>query len=274
MKYTPTLFVAFLMLCATTAIAQIDFSTGVTGYTTGVAQSFNENRAIDFTVISHVPVHITSISIHGYNTGNDGVATLGARIYLTSTHVQVAGHDTTVGAQYGGTVTMPIDYILDTGVTYRVSILSGGPNSDNSGFMFAPSTFPYVENQNLLRINHSWDGYNDTFPNITNIYVPKITMTYDTLSITTGITAAVANSNVSLFPNPSNGNFSFNYAGIQPMSKFEVTNMSGQNIESFLLENSMGNKEIILTNLDNGIYFYKIITSETKMIKGKLVIIH
>jgi|GEM_PF-6502806 len=181
--------------------AQIDFTTGVTGTLTGVAQSYNETRAIDITVLT-TDVHIKSMTLRHFEVGPDATALVGARIYLSSSGALLFASDTTIYNIYNGSVRIPFNYALIAGETYRIGFYCGGPASDNTGFMFQPTAFPYIENKNLLRINQAYATSADAFPQNMNIFVPPVSMEYDTSS-TTGLLNPKSNSEeIILFPDP------------------------------------------------------------------------
>ena len=89
----------------------------------------------------------------------------------------------------------------------------------------------------------------------------------------------IANQNqISLFPNPNNGNFtlSYNLNNTVGTSKLILTDIAGRNIYSYGLAGNAG-KENIRIPLNNGIYFWKITTGTdilgTEISGGKLVIL-
>ena len=264
------------MTAAASFAQTIDLTTGTTGTITGFAQSFNENRAVDVTVLSAHNIHITSISIHRYWVGGDGTANLSARVYNSGTQALLYSHDTTVFNINNGTVNIPISYVLDTGMTYRISFYSSGPNSDNAGNMFQPTAFPYVDSTGLLRINQAYDVGADAFPNNFNIFVPIITMTYDTVSIMTGTPAiGLLASDVSVYPNPNDGNFILK--NLRPdksggIYDLRITDVLGSEVYKQTISNST-QSNINIPGLSNGIYYWELISDNRIEGKGKIAII-
>jgi len=271
MKYKISLLLSIIIFTTSSFAQIINLTTGVSGSITGVPQSFNENRAVDVTVLSTHNIHLTSMSVHGYWVGGDGTANLSARIYNSTTHALLFSHDTTVYNINNGTVNVPVSYILDTGVTYRISFYSSGPNSDNAGYMFQPSSLPYLDSTTLLRINHAYDVGADTFPNNTNIFVPLITMTYDTTSIMTGIQdVGLSVCDIKVYPNPNDGNFTLTCNLLN--SQFLIFDLSGRKVYSQAIINQQSSI-INVSNLSNGIYYWEIIGEKGIEGKGKIAVI-
>jgi hypothetical protein len=195
---------AFLLSSAS-MFAQIDLTTGGSGGFTGVGQSFNESRGIDVTVLSTVGIQITSMTLNQFNVSFDGMAVVGARIYNSATSALLYSHDTTVYNIYYGPVSMPVSFLLVPGQSYRIGFYCSGTNSDNSAIMFQPTVFPYIESTNVLRINHAYSLLADAFPSGVNIFVPMVSLTYDSVSVTNILSANETDPGIGLFPNPADG---------------------------------------------------------------------
>lgn len=80
--------------------------------------------------------------------------------------------------------------------------------------------------------------------------------------------------NLKLFPNPNDGNFQIEYAQIvEDGIHFSIFNMEGRIVLSNTFSNAKQiNKQINLTNFNNGVY-YVVITSNEKTILQKIVVI-
>jgi hypothetical protein len=79
------------------------------------------------------------------------------------------------------------------------------------------------------------------------------------------------NEQVKVFPNPSNGRFTIKEQGIRDKEQVDVYNMLGEKIYSATLTSE--NTTIDLQNKSEGIYFYKIISTEGNHIEqGKLIL--
>jgi hypothetical protein len=142
----------------------IFLDSGVSGSTT-INQSYNENRGVDVTVLSPQDLLVTSMTLSGIG----GTGTAEAEIYNSNTQALIASAS---GTLTGGTITLSISAILQTGSEYRIAY--GGNLRSGNGFL--PSTFPYTETSGLLRINGSWDGSVGSFPNTPNFEVPEISL--------------------------------------------------------------------------------------------------
>jgi hypothetical protein len=84
---------------------------------------------------------------------------------------------------------------------------------------------------------------------------------------TTGIAENQSQTNVSVYPNPSNGQFQFTVDGshVAKNCKMEIYNVLGERIYKFDITNTKS--DIDLSNQTNGIYFVKIYTGQTILTK-------
>jgi hypothetical protein len=79
--------------------------------------------------------------------------------------------------------------------------------------------------------------------------------------------------NVLVYPNPNNGTFNIAYTFEQSGNQFLLTDLMSRTVKNTILENSEGVKELNNTDLNNGVYFYKIIDIKGNMLfTGKLII--
>ncbi len=93
-----------------------------------------------------------------------------------------------------------------------------------------------------------------------------------------------ANSSVSVFPNPNNGNFTVAFNQAEPISaclpnrqasqpKIEVYNVVGQKVLNTTLKQVQGDNLIDLAGQPNGIYLYRVISENGDLIgEGKVII--
>ena len=158
-----------LALTANLASAQttISVTSGASG-SPALGQSYNETRAVDVTVLSPVDLLVQSMTLTGFTAHPS--ATIGARIYDTTTQALIASTTTTTSS--GGPVTLPISAILDTGDEYRIGFYAVVGTAN----FFDPSSFPYTESSGLLRINGAYDAGSDSFPSLTNLSDPLVTL--------------------------------------------------------------------------------------------------
>ena len=107
------------------------------------AQSYNENRGVNITVIGPNALHVQSMRLDGLNVY--GTASLSARIYNGSCAVIASGSATTSGGNHLS-VTIPISGTLAVGQSYRLAIdVLTTPMWQGSGDLFVNNHFPYVE---------------------------------------------------------------------------------------------------------------------------------
>ncbi|MEI6815059.1 MAG: T9SS type A sorting domain-containing protein [Bacteroidota bacterium] len=267
MKTKFTFAIVIMLAVALPFKGQIDLNSGTTGYTTSVGQSYNETRAVDAKVISPNDLLITGVTLHGFNVGFDNTALVGFRVYDSTSHALLYSQDTTVYNIYYGNVHLTTSYVLHSNQTYRIGLFCGGPSSDNSAYEFVPTAFPYVETHGLLRIEYAYAYPADVCPTNMNLFVPLISLSYDTIPLSTGIAAIESAPQASVFPNPANDIFSIVFPSNEP-SKITIRDM---------LSNELFSKEFInsttinTANLPRGIYLYEIKNSNETIKNGKVL---
>ncbi len=75
---------------------------------------------------------------------------------------------------------------------------------------------------------------------------------------------------ISVYPNPSNGVFTFQLSGINGPSWVEIYNVMGQKVYTRSINSTT---EINLSNQPNGVYFYRVLTRESSLMgEGKMVV--
>lgn len=83
-----------------------------------------------------------------------------------------------------------------------------------------------------------------------------------------GINEINTSAKINLYPNPCNGDFTL--SGTPPNSQIIITDIEGRTI---FQKNINKDKSIINTNLENGIYFWQLISQNKTAANGKLVIL-
>ena len=177
-------------LCLALAVvilgAQASFATPIvlTSGTSGsllIGQSYNETRGVDVTVLTSGALVVTSMQLDGLSIGTASSALVGARIYDSGTTLLLASAVTTISSN--GVVSLPISANLSSGGTFRLAFyVETSPSSQGSGTVFDPAPsgsggFPYTESLGLLRINNAYSTIStDSFPSLSNIFVPQITV--------------------------------------------------------------------------------------------------
>ena len=77
-----------------------------------------------------------------------------------------------------------------------------------------------------------------------------------------------ANTKISVFPNPSNGQF--NFSGLEKGNKLRLFDMNGKLVyESVIKENTL---TLNLEGKEKGIYFYQVSSQQKELQRGKLVV--
>ncbi len=84
-------------------------------------------------------------------------------------------------------------------------------------------------------------------------------------------TISTINDNVSLYPNPNNGEFTIQLSGVRYKSFVEIYNMLGE--KTYTGKLNLANTQIDLSNITSGIYLYRVLTESSDLISdGKFVI--
>ena len=101
------MFLSLLIPGISLSAQVIDLTSGGGGSITGVAQSYNESRAADVTVLSPDPINITSMTVKHLYSGNDNSILVGARIFNSLTHALLYSNDILLGFGYDFEITIP-----------------------------------------------------------------------------------------------------------------------------------------------------------------------
>jgi hypothetical protein len=267
------LLLSFLLFVVKISFAQINLATGGGGSITGVGQSYNETRGAEVVVLSAGNITIQSITLGGFFCGNNGgtdSAYLGARIYNSTTAALLASANDSVFNIYNTNVTIPISYTLISGNTYRIAVYAWGPHppTGNSGLMYHPATLPYTEPTGMLRINHGYESLNDTMPLNNNIYIPLLTLN----TIPTVVSQMNQADAFSIFPNPVLGEAVLKFNNLHHMKHTcYIYNPLGQAVQ--IEENIFSDAvRINRKNLDNGFYFFQLISDKAETVSGKFFV--
>lgn len=158
--------------------ASIDLTSGTPGTFPG-GQSFNETRGIEITVLTATDQALSSMTLSGLSVFAPG-ATVGARVYESSSMFLLAYGDVSVVTGTNQSVTMPVDAILRPGQSYRVCFFVDSPGPV-AGTMFDPNPagsggIPYVVTGGALRVEGAFTDSLDVFPGSRNIFVPMIAL--------------------------------------------------------------------------------------------------
>lgn len=268
-----TYLLAIILFVNQISIAQINIATGGGGSITGIAQSYNENRAAEVVVLSATNITVQSITLSGFFCGNNGgtdSAYLGARIYNAATGALVALANDSVHNIFNTNVTIPISYTLISGSTYRISVNAWGPHppTGNSGLMYYPATLPYTEPTGMLQINHGYDIYTDSMPNVNNIYIPLITLN----TLPTGIAQINEANTFSFYPNPFSDQATLKFNNPNKIKfSFYIYNAQGQLVET---TGNIFSDAITINrkNLNKGLYFFQLLNEKSEIISGRFAV--
>jgi uncharacterized repeat protein (TIGR03803 family) len=246
--------------------------------------SISQPAALVITMASH-----TDVLCNGSATGNAiaNAATGGTPAYtylwtpsggttLTATGLSAGVYTITVTDSHGCTATASANITQPTAITTTVFMQQDDGSTDGEASV-TPSggTLPYT---------YLWAPGGQTTSLITGQHAPihvccTITdannCSIDTcVSITSdlGINNINANSGqVTVYPNPNNGNFTMESSVAGGKSTAEIYNILGENVKSFELTGKTN--QIDLTAQPEGIYLYRVMAEDGSLIgEGKLII--
>jgi hypothetical protein len=163
--------------------------------------------------------------------------------------------------------------IIDFAQIYSTSIITDTANwTIISGSFISDSVYQYIiignffsdtNTDTLITGAHQGYGYGSYFF-IDDIYL-------GTDSLTSG-ESFYDNNSINIFPNPATNELTIDCA-LTDKSSFELFDLIGIKRNVVALDNSSNIKRIVLTDLDNGLYFYYICNETGDKIKtGKLII--
>ena len=93
------------------------------------------------------------------------------------------------------------------------------------------------------------------------------------LNLVTGINQLSQTNSIKVYPNPSNGLFTFESSGVSFNAKIEIYNVLGEKVDNASLQRAQGDYQIDLRSQPPGIYLYRIVSEQGKLLStGKLII--
>jgi hypothetical protein len=93
------------------------------------------------------------------------------------------------------------------------------------------------------------------------------------ISSLTGVKQNVIPDFWTVYPNPNNGNFAISYHQESINSSFQIIDLSGRIVHQEIITGEAGRQIINVPGLDNGIYFWKILSEGNVSAKGKITIL-
>ena len=92
-------------------------------------------------------------------------------------------------------------------------------------------------------------------------------------SFLAGIEEMNSNSSVVFYPNPSDGNFTFEYKLSSSKATLKIIDLLGEAVYSQTIEDSEGSLAIKISEFGKGIYFWEIISGDGSSNKGKIEVL-
>ena len=110
----------------------------------------------------------------------------------------------------------------------------------------------------MLQINHGYQLLADQFPVNSNIFIPMITLGFDSVAVATGISTPDVDQGARLFPNPARDFFDF--TSVNPVLEIEITNCFGETVLMQKPTQALHDR-MNVSSLPAGIYFARIVTA-------------
>jgi type IX secretion system substrate protein len=200
----------------------------------------------------------TQVPITYTNTFTD----IFARHYTVSGYMTDGSGSVTATADAYGNITTPVG-------TYNNCLRIKIHQTDNDTFLFS-STITTTD-------TYSWLWFDGThFAPVFRIdsVVSALGGSYTAGHLTNssaGINEVSQNKIIAMvFPNPSNGQFTFCYNLNSPTAILQIKDLSGRLVYQETISGTIGNKIINTNDLNNGMYIWQIINTEGTQASGKL----
>jgi len=150
---------------------------------------------------------------------------------------------------------------------------------------------PFLVVNNVAGLHYQWYRNDTLLLNDTNYNVTPVIAGLYTVKVTnsTGCTSSSTsydffttngpfisqNNNFSIYPNPNSGTFTIAYHHLEVLdnAEFQITDITGRMVFNDLIKGGDGTKSIDVSNLDNGIYYWEVITGNGIPLKGKMAVI-
>ncbi|HBS86818.1 MAG: hypothetical protein A2W91_12370 [Bacteroidetes bacterium GWF2_38_335] len=110
----------------------------------------------------------------------------------------------------------------------------------------------------------SWNSYCDPDTLVMEDYIVVLN--------SISITETAANSALTVYPNPGNGEFVVEMKGIEA-SRLEITDLTGKTIKTILIPNPQQQLKVDLSKAEKGIYFFKIYTRDEGYFVKKILLV-
>lgn|ERR1035437_6309681 len=167
------------------------------------------------------------------------------------------------------------------------TLVTGDPYYNNGGnwgtiTVSSSTNFPssrmgsmgWKDNNGYLWIFGGWD-YNTNYHNDMWRFVPDTACPALTpCGMTTGIKEFNPKTNVSVYPNPNNGNFTLSYHLSNPNNIFQIIDITGRVVYNTTFSGTEGIQNISTSDLSNGLYYWQLVSDKIILDKGKIAILH
>lgn len=143
-------------------------------------QSFNgETRGADITNVRSEPQHLFTLGFEGVVVTEPSF--FGVRVYDGAGSLLLSNTQffPGVGEFLAG---LPVDLILQPGVTYRFAVFVAASAGGNTGILFDPNPpgtggYPFGgESGEIVRVEAAFAGVGDVFPTTPDLYIPQLVL--------------------------------------------------------------------------------------------------
>lgn len=232
---------------------------------TGAVVYLYRNAALNYGVSSSTNNAMTALNIYaGTSNATAPGALMGSKSESVSTIVTAAGTSTAVF-----TYTFVFSTPISVNAGFYASVVTPTTAGDTMVVYAQSGTLAAVNNAWERWSDNSWNGMNPAWGSTFKANLAIFPIISGSVS-SVGMTKATSlNKNVSVMPNPTNGDVFVNLALTEASNvSINVTNTLGQVIEAREIKNAQfENVSIDLSKFDNGIYFVTVSNGKDKMVK-------
>jgi hypothetical protein len=145
----------------------------------------------------------------------------------------------------------------------------------SGGFIYNTTKYVDIKKSNNFYVASTFTGTSDVDPNATSTLINPVANNNNDIFFakysgcnSIGLPENENNTLPNLFPNPTNG--AFTISNLKPNSVIEILDITGRIV--FKTKSKKDNTNIQLTDVEKGIYVYKIIDKQGFVQSGKVVV--
>ena len=125
-----------------------------------------------------------------------------------------------------------------------------------------------IDNVSVVTTNLKETSY--TFASSETLQEDRFTLVFQEREVLSTQENSLEN-NLSLYPNPAQGQIQLNYAGSQALNSLVITDVLGKRVQEMSLNDFSGTQTIDVSRLQTGLYFFSV-TSEQNTTTMRVII--